>query len=736
MKVSIKRIFRLLFLATLCSTISLLLYLHQEPSIESMDDRIAESKFDPASFKRIDLRTRRKLHYSNYVSDYYLGFKSTVRDMEELRKKPLDEKCQEFFEDFDKKYPQFEYTIPRDWMFDKGVSKKKTFFDIEYNRMRLENDGIELERTTELNHLIREKYDKRVEDTYQATKEMAEMSTLMRAYGKCFINTNGKLMNDKQKSLYDHMTLKLFPYFNGLDLVSYETIDNSSQLIPLDGYPVYGGAGEIITTIPKGKNNENIMETILNNTNGKGIAIVASNRHGRDIIKLLRVLRAMNNTLPIEIIYNNDITQRVKNNIIASATVGPNLLLDPNKSGSYISVYPDLDLLKASKEFGSQFPIQKVTFVGYREAIRHSYRAKFKGYYSKIIGLLFTTFKEVVLIDADTIPFVDMKDLFELEDYKQTGSLFFRDRALRDTNDFIETNFFASLFPTKDQDSLEQLLEIPTVTNKTLANTYMTGYRHQQEAGMVIMDRVKHFKGILMMPTIALTGEAIRLSIWGEKEIYWLGLSMAGDEAYAFNKYAAASIGSLSSNDHTYYPKDPQIHEVCLSHPGHIYKDGRLLWINSGFSYCKKNGSLRDSKIFPLNTIDPATVVNLYSSPVKISHGVVPPDLPPLRLSDGQHHIDYNHEETFIQSWTHRAKDIDEVDDTDKTPRISDWIPQKGWIKSPMCSGYYYCAYDQIASYSNDNTRDQGAYFEFPQEKVDLYDFLGKLWMTGDARLT
>ena len=46
-----------------------------------------------------------------------------------------------------------------------------------------------------------------------------------------------------------------------------------------------------------------------------------------------------------------------------------------------------------------------------------------------------------------------------------------------------------------------------------------------------------------MMFPLALWSEPVQSSIWGDKEMYWLGLSMAGDENYEFNKYAAASVG-------------------------------------------------------------------------------------------------------------------------------------------------------------------------------------------------
>lgn len=62
-------------------------------------------------------------------------------------------------------------------------------------------------------------------------------------------------------------------------------------------------------------------------------------------------------------------------------------------------------------------------------------------------------------------------------------------------------------------------------------------------------------------------------------------------------------------------------------------------------------------------------------------------------------------EEKFKKSWKFRNKDIDEINENlpygaQRTEFITEWGPQKGWVKNSICFGYYYCAYDKVQSYS------------------------------------
>lgn len=301
-------------------------------------------------------------------------------------------------------------------------------------------------------------------------------------------------------------------------------------------------------------------------------------------------------------------------------------------------------------------------------------------------------------------------------------------------NNFLETNYFTKLCPT-NPNSMDTLFDIKLITNHTLRNPYMVGYRHYQEAGIVAINKSRHFLGILMMFPLAVWKEPVRSSIWGEKEMYWLGLSIAGDEDYQFNKYSAASIGEITTNSyHRHYPNS-DTRELCSSHPGHIDKNGKLLWVNSGFKYCKKNAHFRDRNKFPFETFLSEELGSLYENPLKIKHGIVPPDLPILRQPGSP--IDLTNENLIKDHWKTRTKDMDELDDEEsvKIKQKADSNPQKGWNKNAICSGYQYCAYDLIDRHPhNEGPWEKGNLFEFSDELKSDYDYLGNIWVNGRTR--
>lgn len=56
--------------------------------------------------------------------------------------------------------------------------------------------------------------------------------------------------------------------------------------------------------------------------------------------------------------------------------------------------------------------------------------SSFQSYWIKPLALLMSRFKEPMLIDADAIFFMDPAELYEVDGYKDTGTLFFRDRLM------------------------------------------------------------------------------------------------------------------------------------------------------------------------------------------------------------------------------------------------------------------------------------------------------------------
>ncbi|KAI5953571.1 hypothetical protein KGF54_002943 [Candida jiufengensis] len=715
MRISLRKIVILVSLILLISFT--LLKIESSIGLKQLKSLILDTeRFDSISFKLHDLQIKKEFHYSNYLYTGYNNFTNHFgNDLDHIKSLPLKEKCQILFNQINETNPDWKLSVfnePKN-RFEKSSDKKEQFFQDKINRLKdkFERENLDSKKKFKLtkfhNQSILEEFNEKVAKSKIIMQEMADSTTLLRIYGKCFLNQD---LDKNQRDVYNEFTTKLFPFLtNKLPLIDGAFNDQDGS-----DYP------------------ENPVDFLYKKSNGKGIVVSSATRHARDLVRLIMVLRALNNKIPIQIMHKGDITKKWLATIEEAAVADVEVLLDPESSITHTSVLPDLKLLEQYKEYGSVFPKQDLKFVNLAPCIKRTFKYSFPGYSNKILALLFSTFDEIILLDADTVPLVPPEEFFESQEYKKSGTFFFQDRSLRDTNDYMETNYFTTLFPSNEE-SIDTLFDIPRVTEKTLNNKYMTGWRHYQEAGVVAFNKKQHYIGLLMMFPLSLWQEPVKSSIWGDKELYWIGLSAAGDENYEFNPNAAASVGEKTvRTERKFYPNSVS-NEVCSTHPGHVNSDGKLLWINSGFGYCKKNGYYRDRIKFPFTVFEGEELMELFNSPLKIRSALIPPDLPNFREPS---EFNPEPEDEFRDSWKHRKKDIDEINenlpkDSERTEFIPFWGPQKGWVKNSICFGYFYCAYDNVESYSNNKEFDKGKFYEFDESSIKFFDYLSKVWLTG-----
>lgn len=165
-----------------------------------------------------------------------------------------------------------------------------------------------------------------------------------------------------------------------------------------------------------------------------------------------------------------------------------------------------------------------------------------KGWAAKPFAILLSSFREVIFIDADSLFFRNPEDLFEDPDYKKTGALFFKDRLI---------------MPENKKRWLQQILPkpVPKLAKESRMWTGESG--HQQESGVVVVDKWKHFIAMLLITRFngpdrdgnkekGITG--VYDMMYGDKETFWIGFLLAGDESYAFHKGDAGIMGELGDH--------------------------------------------------------------------------------------------------------------------------------------------------------------------------------------------
>ena len=182
---------------------------------------------------------------------------------------------------------------------------------------------------------------------------------------------------------------------------------------------------------------------------GRGIVILVGNNHAHYALAAIPTLRTLGCDLPIEIMYlgENDLRKdfRVELESLQGVTTR--------------------DLSAMVSDEGWQLA----------------------GWAGKPFAILLSSFREVILLDADSLFFVNPEVLYDDEDYVRTGALFFKDRLI---------------FPESKREWMEKILPDP-VSEIAMQSRLWTGESgHMQESGAVVVDKWNHFLTLLVVCTV------------------------------------------------------------------------------------------------------------------------------------------------------------------------------------------------------------------------------------------
>lgn len=294
---------------------------------------------------------------------------------------------------------------------------------------------------------------------------------------------------------------------------------------------------------------------------GRGIVLTVGDEQAPYVLTSVYTFRKLGCTLPIEILYLGD---------------------------------ADLDLdyraeLESLPGVVTRDVAQMVDDDGWRLA----------GWAAKPFAMLFSSFREVIFIDADALFFRDPEILFDDPDYKRHGALFFKDRLM---------------MPESKKRWLQQVLPkpVPKIARQSRFWTGESG--HQMESGVMIVDKWKHFMSLMLVTRFngpdrdgkKETGVVgVYDMMYGDKETFWLGFLLAGDEDFAFHAGSAGILGELkvseaseskelgSNNDESEIEKvvaaksaetlilsEPTNFTICAPQLLHLDFEGTPLWFN------------------------------------------------------------------------------------------------------------------------------------------------------------
>ena len=339
---------------------------------------------------------------------------------------------------------------------------------------------------------------------------------------------------------------------------------------------------------------------------GKGIVLTLGLRHGDQFKKLLLTLENLNNTLPIQVIHNgSELTEAF--------------------------IYDIHSFLNAKKLS------QQVYFVNIEPLIDASFVGQYVHYFiNKWMALLFNTFSECILLDADSVSFASLESYFDFKGYQDTGMLLFRDRNIIGEKTFIYcTDTLKKLFPSVEETHFMshrstfplELVENDNINIDTLSMEEQIYYKffhnlqlHHIDSGLVVVDRVKKLSSLLISTMMNIDGKLQRC-VYGDKEIFWLGQLLAG-EKYSIYPTEGSTMGTVKN-------KPDDTFEICGTQMAHVSTEGTLLWSNGGLKKCKVQDCAvadfdHDPDYFQEKYGNPVALQQMYDSSLSISGYITP----------------------------------------------------------------------------------------------------------------
>ncbi|KAK6462451.1 mannosyltransferase putative-domain-containing protein [Scheffersomyces coipomensis] len=614
---------------------------------------------------------------------------------------------------YDIELAEFEYS---NWKFYNHDRLKQEYIDYEF-----EGDDQSTITDAELEKFMMRKFEEFWNTTLQVEQKTLDSISHLRIFNKCFLSNSDPKQSEKANQLIRDQK-ELIQTIQGKDYLPSFEFTESEKMAKLDSYGVCSSlekriypwlsfqlpvfekwSGEIELTPPQYNNYHKKSKSFTTGTfhqmsdcffndmrkslNGRGIVLTLGDVHVENTLNLIRLLRALGNRLPIQIVYYDNLSGSSKAKIVKAARQS---MRDFPASMEKIR-----HLLPEDYDLG--LPVQNIHFVNLFNVVREQYIHKFEGYGNKLLATIFNSFEEFILLDSDVVLFKNPEWFFETSKYKEGGALFYKDRATSDKRPETDLFLLKSLLPNVIDNAM---FGFPMVPEKTLKNDAFEGMYHFMEAGVVLLDKTRHLNSILMLPQLYFM-EPLMTRSHGDKEFFWLAFAFNGNEEYVFNDYRAVAVGEVKPDRRKDNGELYLAQQLCNSHPAHIDdEDNSLLWLNSGFHFCGKydlvdyENDLHKQGNYYLQTFEnQEDMRHYYYNPINIRHAVVPP-------FSGANYL--------------------------KGPN-KEGEPEIAWqMLHVLCHDYMWCTYSSIGY---GDTFQNGTVIEFDEDQHSYFKYLGDIWV-------
>lgn len=198
----------------------------------------------------------------------------------------------------------------------------------------------------------------------------------------------------------------------------------------------------------------------------------------------------------------------------------------------------------------------------------------FRSFLIGVLAVVYSTFDEIMLLDADTQYFTDPTETWELEDVKQTGVLLFRDRVVEPYKFLLEPteeehqglrrlHRFLGAFDPRPYRFLGHVASEPA-PDEWVATMSSESFRHYKpsklamtthawnflsghniDSSFVLWSKGKQSRATTILASFVSLNGVPSPPSYGDKELFFFACELA-ETSYAVSKYGA---GSITSNE-------------------------------------------------------------------------------------------------------------------------------------------------------------------------------------------
>ncbi|ETL92634.1 hypothetical protein L917_09097 [Phytophthora nicotianae] len=264
-------------------------------------------------------------------------------------------------------------------------------------------------------------------------------------------------------------------------------------------------------------------------------------------LSLIMELRSLGVTLPVEIPHCGDLNPKL------TATIEKK-----SKQLGQIYVYNACELAANEK---SLLDASKPVFCKDLDECHK----KFRTFDIKVLGLVYSRFEELMLVDADALMMQSPMSLWETEKYHKTGTLFFNDRISQTNTSLgyrpasrLHSNDLRHYLSNADVSVFRQLptiqrekattandVALPFEPSDILLNSHAWNGRsgHQMDSSLLLWSKKRQPRATAVLASFISLNDVGRPPSYGDKELFFVACELA-ETQYSFSDFGVGAAGS------------------------------------------------------------------------------------------------------------------------------------------------------------------------------------------------